>query len=73
MIFILLALGKIKIIERGENDLKDQLSKSVVYCIELKYLFSSLIPMIKEGTFSIGYLGKGEAEKTNLIGRINKD
>lgn len=43
----------------GENGLKDQLSKKIGYCIEPKYLFSSLIPMVKDNTFSIDYLEKG--------------
>lgn len=43
----------------GANGLKDQLSKKIGYCIEPKYLFSALIPMVKDKTFSIDVLEKG--------------
>jgi type I restriction enzyme M protein len=43
----------------GANGLKDQLSKKIGYCIEPKYLFSSMIPMVKNKTFSIDVLEKG--------------
>lgn len=51
----------------GPNGLRDQLSKKIGYCIEPKYLFSGLIPMIKDKTFSIDTLEKGIKSFDNSV------